>query len=302
MAWYSKYLTVFEQPLDSIPNEIKQEIKNKIQSVHSDSPLVSVVLIAHNEETHLLSCLWSLCENKTNYPVEILVVNNNSTDSTVPLLEELGVHWFDETKKGPGFARQRGLEEARGTYHLCIDSDTIYPPEYINTHMKYLVRPDVACTYGLWSFIPTKKNPAWALAIYEGLRDMHLRLQNLKRPELNVRGMVMGFRTEYGRKIGFRTDIKRGEDGSLALAMKPLGKLCFVTSRKARVLTCNSTLDQDGSLMNSIKVRIKKALRGFTGLFTTRENYDSDDTSNIITQDNHSPKKQTPQKESNQSI
>lgn len=287
MAWYSKYLTIFEKPLDSIPASIKQEIKNKLQALQSETPLISVVLIAHNEEEHLLACLWSLCENKTEFPLEIIVVNNNSTDRTVELLEELDARWFDEKQKGPGFARQRGLDEARGKYHLCIDSDTMYPPEYINTHMKYLLKDDVACTYGLWSFIPTKKNPAWALAIYEGLRDVHLRLQDIKRPELNVRGMVMGFRTEYGRQFGFRTDIKRGEDGSLALDMKPLGKLVFVTSRKARALTCNSTLDQDGSLLNSIQIRIKKAASGFTGLFTKKDNYDSDDTSNIIAGQEH---------------
>ena len=36
--------------------------------------------------------------------------------------------------------------------------------------------------------------------------------------------MAFSFNTEIGRRFGFRTDIIRGEDGSLALAMKPYGK------------------------------------------------------------------------------
>ena len=55
--------------------------------------------------------------------------------------------------------------------------------------------------------------------------------------------MAFSFNTETGRRFGFRTDIIRGEDGSLALAMKPYGKIVFITSRKARVLTSNGTLN-----------------------------------------------------------
>jgi len=55
--------------------------------------------------------------------------------------------------------------------------------------------------------------------------------------------MTFGFNTELGRKFGFRTDIIRGEDGSLALAMKPYGKLVFIHAGKARVMTGYGTLN-----------------------------------------------------------
>ena len=100
------------------------------------APLVSVGAIAHNEEKRILSCLWSLCENQHNYPVEILVINNHSTDHTEEVLKELGVTYFNEYRKGPGFARQCGLNHARGKYHLCIDAATLYPPQYISSMIK----------------------------------------------------------------------------------------------------------------------------------------------------------------------
>ena len=93
--------------------------------------------------------------------------------------------------------------------------------------------------------------------------------------------MAFGFNTELGRKFGFRTDIIRGEDGSLALAMKPYGKLVFITSRKARVLTSNGTLNTEGTLLNNIWIRVIKALKGVTGLFTKKTEY-KDEDSNLI--------------------
>ncbi|MEG1660711.1 MAG: glycosyltransferase family 2 protein, partial [Bacteroides sp.] len=132
-----------------------------------------------------------------------------------------------------------------------------------------------------WSFMPNKQYSRLGLWTYEALRDGHVYLQAIKRPELCIRGMNFGFNTELGRRFGFRTDIIRGEDGSLALAMKPYGKLVFLSTRQVRVLTSNGTLNADGSLLNSFKTRIIKALKGFSSLFTKKEVYQDKD-SNLI--------------------
>lgn len=157
----------------------------------------------------------------------------------------------------------------------------MYPPHYIDTHVRNLMKPGVACTFSLWSFIPDKRHSRLGLWLYECLRDLHLSIQAIKRPELCVRGMTFGFNTELGRLFGFRTDIRRGEDGSLALAMKPYGRLIFITSRKARALTSNSTIDADGSLARSFGVRLLKALKGATGLLYKKTTY-KDKDSNLL--------------------
>lgn len=109
-------------------------------------------------------------------------------------------------------------EPCPGKYHLCIDADTLYPPQYISTMIKVLQDKEVAGAYALWSFLPNEHH--LGLFFYETQRDLYLKIQNLNRPELNVRGMAFAFHTETARKEGFRTDILRGEDGSLALALK----------------------------------------------------------------------------------
>lgn len=282
--WYSKYLTVFDRPVKEFPQHVIQEIADKINDINQrlahEEPLCSVVAIAHNEESHILGCLWSLTDNICPFPIEIIVVNNNSTDATEQLLKRVGVTYYNEHRQSPGHARQCGLDAARGKYHVCIDSDTLYPPHYIATHVKHLAHGAV-CTYGLWSFIHDDKHSRLGLVLYESFRDIYLSFQNLKRPELVVRGMVLAFDTEAGRKVGYRTHIKRGEDGMMALGLKQYGRLKMLRSRKVRAVTCNSTLDSKGNLMANAWLRAKKAVKNLSLLFTSQAEYKDQDY-NII--------------------
>lgn len=283
MNWYNKYLSVYEKPFSEVHEKAILEVHENFQKLECKSPLVSVVAIAHNEEKRILSCLWSLSENICDFPIEIIVINNNSTDRTTEVLNLSGVKWFDESKKGPGHARQCGLDHAKGKYYICIDADTLYPPYYIQTMVDKLRKPGVSCVFSLWSFMPDKNHSKFGLFFYELLRDIYLLLQSIKRPELCVRGMVFGFNTEMGRKIGFRTDIIRGEDGSLALTLKQYGKLCFITKRKARVLTSNGTLNADGSFFKSFFNRLIKAIKGLKAIIKKASATDyKDEESNLI--------------------
>jgi len=281
MSWYSNYLSVFEKPFELAPESVIKKVRNNLTRLACDKPLISVVLIAHNEDTRILSCVWSLSENICRYPTEIIGVNNHSSDRTTDVFDSIGLKWFNEDKKGPGHARTCGLKHARGEYHLCIDSDTMYPPLYIQTMIDELRKPGISAVTGLWSFVPDKNHPRLGLKLYESLRDIHLRFLFVRRPELCVRGMVFGFRTEQAKEVGFRVNIIRGEDGAMALGLKEYGKIKLVTKRKARAVTCVGTLNADGSLFKSFWVRVTKTLKGFKKYFTTRTEY-KDRESNLI--------------------
>lgn len=277
MNWYRKYLKIYDKPLGQIPPNIIEVLKVKIQTINSSNPLASIVIIAHNEEMHLTSCIWSLIDNVYDFPIELIVINNNSTDNTEEILKQLNVTYYNEFQKGPGYARQCGLNRAKGIYHLCIDADTIYPPHYIETHIKQLKKKGIVCTYSLWNFMPDKRHPRVSLWFYEIIRNLYLVLQSIRRPELCVRGMTFGFNTEVARQFGFRTDIIRGEDGSLALAMKPFGKFKFIKSNKATVLTSNSTLNMEGGIIKNIWRRLIKIKKNGITIFVKKETYQDED-------------------------
>jgi glycosyltransferase involved in cell wall biosynthesis len=285
MAWYKKYLGSYGFPPDKISPLIFEKVSRQLKLLQSDQPLVTVSVIAYNEEKHLVACLWSLSEMECKYPVEIIGVNNNSTDRTEEIYKTLAIPYYNEEQKGPGFARQCGLNHAKGKYYICIDADTLYPPYYVETHLNKLKKVGTACTMSLWSFFPIRNHSRAGLLIYEMLRDIYLNFQFIRSPELCVRGMTLGFNTEWARKIGFRTDIKRGEDGSLALGLKKYGKITFVRSRKARAITGYGTIGADGSLLNSFKMRLTKGLKASPGLFFNKDHYD-DKESNLIDKTN----------------
>lgn len=271
--WYDKYLSIYGKSLDEIPDSVWDEIKTKLAQKQSQDPLVSVVVIAYNEEKRLAASLWSLSELQTKYPIEILGVNNNSKDRTEEVYQRLGLPYFNETKQSPGFARQCGLEHAKGKYHFCIDADTFYPHRYVDLMMTKLERPDVSCVSSFWSFFPDEKHSAIGLFFFELIRDTFLWVQHFKRPELCVRGMVFAFKTELARKVKIRTDIRRGEDGSLALSLKPYGKIAFLYNRKARPITGYGTLNE-GSLLQSLWYRFRVQIKGISRIFYKTDHYE----------------------------
>ena len=275
--WYDKYLSIYGKSLDEIPDSVLDEIKINLAQKQSNEPLISVVVIAYNEERRLVACLWSLSELKSNYPIEILGVNNNSKDRTEEVYQRLGLPYYNELKQSPGFARQCGLENAKGNYHFCIDADTFYPNQYVDLMMSKLSKPNVSCVSSFWSFFPDENHSRFGLFLFEMIRDMFLYVQHFKRPELCVRGMVFAFNADYARQVKIRTDIRRGEDGSLALSLKPFGKIAFLYNRKARPVTGYGTIGSQ-SLWQSFVQHVKIQGKGISRIFFKKDHYeDSED-------------------------
>lgn len=281
MKWYEPYLSVYEKPFEEAPQSIIKEVKEKIARLQSEKPLVTVSVIGYNEEKHLLSCLWSLSDTICKYPIEIIGVDNDSKDRTAEIFQAVGVPYYTEIHHSCGWARSCGLSHAKGKYHINIDSDTMYPPKYVETMVNALEKKNIVGASSLWSYIPDKEHSWWQLKIYEFTRDCYLFLQSFKRPELSVRGLVFAYHTELGKKIGIRTDIIRGEDGSLALGLKEYGKIAFIRSKKARAVTGYGTVSADGSLYNSFKKRIIKGLKNISSIFTSKTEYKDEET-NLI--------------------
>lgn len=271
--WYHKYLSIYGKSFDDIPDSLFDQIKTQLAEKQSDDPLVSVVVIAYNEEKRLAACLWSLSEIQTKYPIEIIGVNNNSKDRTEEVYQRLGVPYYNEDKQSPGFARQCGLDHSKGKYYFCIDADTFYPSHYVDLMMTKLLRPDVSCVSSFWSFFPDDNHSAAGLFMFELIRDVFLYVQHFKRPELCVRGMVFAFNSDYARQVKIRTDIRRGEDGSLALSLKPFGKIAFLYHRQARPVTGYGTIGSQ-SLWQSFVQHVKIQSKGISRIFFKKDHYE----------------------------
>ena len=278
--WYENYLSIYGKPLVEVPDDILDKIKKQLSAIQSEQPLVSIAIIAYNEEKRLPACLWSLSELKTKYPIEILGVNNNSKDFTEQVYQRLGLTYYNESRQSPGYARQCGLDHAKGKYLFCVDADTFYPPKYVDLMMEKLQKPGVSCVSAFWSFYPDERHSALGLYLFELLRDVFLWFQHFKRPELCVRGMVFAVNADYARRVKIRTDIRRGEDGSLALSLKKYGKIAFLYHRQARPVTGYGTLNEE-SLWHSFLFRMKTQMKGISRIFYKKDFYE-DSEDNLI--------------------
>lgn len=281
MAWYGKYLGSYNSSPENTPDEIVAGISSRLQGLQSDKPLATISIIAYNEEKNLLACLWALSDMVCKYPVEIIGVNNNSKDRTEEIFQKVGIPYFNESRNSCGYARQCGLMNARGRFHINIDADTLYPPKYVEIMVDTLLKPGVVAANSLWSYIPDREHGRLSLWGYETFRDVYLFLQSIKRPEMSVRGLVFAYDTQLAKKVGIRVELKRGEDGSLALRLKDYGHILFIHNRKARAVTGYGTISSDGSLSDSFRVRVVKALKAFPNLFFKKNKF-KDEPSNLI--------------------
>jgi glycosyltransferase involved in cell wall biosynthesis len=88
---------------------------------------ISVVIPAYNEGYDLEPCLEALARQRVK-PLEVLVVDNNSTDNTIEIAKKYSfVKVLHEKQQGVVFARDKGFNAARGDIIARIDADTVVP-------------------------------------------------------------------------------------------------------------------------------------------------------------------------------
>jgi len=268
-AWIYQFLYPFEK-YENIEPAVFEAINKDLDKLNTEQPVVSVVVIAWNEETNILRCVASLSKMVTQIPFEIIVVNNNSTDKTQQTLDHLHVRSFIEVTQGAGPARQKGQEKALGKYILTADADCLYPECWVDEMMRVLQKDGVVCVYGRYSFIGETGYPRWQLYILEKLKDAMAEIRHLKQPYFNTFGISMGYIKEYGLRVGFIKINRRGEDGQLCMDLMKFGKIKQVKSNRSRVWTGVRTLQQDGSIYSVIVSRIKEDLKRFKYNFIKR--------------------------------
>jgi glycosyltransferase involved in cell wall biosynthesis len=263
------------------------ELRFKLRKFQSDKPDVSVVIPAYNEENNIYRALSSLASNLTTLNVEIIVINNNSTDRTQEVLDALGVRSFFQPRQGIAFARQMGLAQAKGKYHLCADADSLYPPHWIEIMTRTLMtKKNVVCVYGRYSILPPANQGRLGLFLYESLTGLLFRMRRKNKEFINALGFNMGFVTELGRnKNGFvvrevrkfnnardsKDYTETSEDGTMAMLLAEEGSLKMVTDRQARVFTSSRKLMDEGSIAKAFWSRVKKHTSRLPELFIRKE-------------------------------
>lgn len=99
------------------------------------TPKVSVIVPVYNAEKYVARCINSLLA-QTFGDIEIIVINDGSTDKTMQIIEKLAcedsrITVIEQANKKQGAARNRGLEVAKGDYITFVDADDWVDIDYI---------------------------------------------------------------------------------------------------------------------------------------------------------------------------
>jgi glycosyltransferase involved in cell wall biosynthesis len=91
-----------------------------------DNPRISVIVPVYNEVKHIRETLEAI-KNQVYANIELIVVDNGSTDGTGEIAREYTSKVIREERQGISIARNRGAAEATGNIIVFVDADTIVP-------------------------------------------------------------------------------------------------------------------------------------------------------------------------------
>jgi len=130
-------------------------------------PQLSVVVPAYNAGGYLATCLDAILADSPG-SMELIVVDDRSTDDTVEVAERAGARaLLMPCNGGPGAARNRGVEEATGRIVIFVDADVVVGRGAIPGIVGVLdENPDVAAVFGSYDDKPAAQN---LLAQYKNL-------------------------------------------------------------------------------------------------------------------------------------
>lgn len=187
---------------------------------------LSIIIPVYNEENYIGGCLDSIA-GQTLKSLEVLVVDNNSTDRTVEIARKYPfVKILKEKRQHQVFAQATGFNAASGEIFGRIDADSILPPDWVTKVTKAFAGDPklVAVTGGADPYdVPAKMIGS---AIFHGY--------------IYLAGIVGGQRMLWGsncavrasgwqkitNKVMMRPDI--WEDYDMAFCLRPYGKIGYI--------------------------------------------------------------------------
>jgi glycosyltransferase involved in cell wall biosynthesis len=113
-------------------------------------PLISVIIPVYNGERFIQDAITNVLE-QNYHPLELIVVNDGSTDGTEQIVKELkcACRYFSQENAGPATARNRGIQEASGELIAFLDVDDLWPANNLFHLLEELISdPNLQAVHG----------------------------------------------------------------------------------------------------------------------------------------------------------
>ncbi|MBU1094988.1 MAG: glycosyltransferase [Bacteroidetes bacterium] len=184
--------------------------------------LFTVIVPTFNRRDEVKELLESLSRQTIpKNEFEIIIVDDGSTDDTEFVvkdflrIESLNIKLLKQDHKGPGEARNLGMKNALGEYHLFIDSDCLADKNWLTAYKNILIDSKPAGFGGpdhvLPNFSPVQKAIDYSMTSFittGGIRGHSKK----KISKYYPRSFNMGVRADVVKKIGGMNKLRHGQD------------------------------------------------------------------------------------------
>lgn len=188
----------------------------------------SCIIPVYNRPGELQELLRSLLA-QTYSQFEVIVVEDGSTircdEVVTSFSQDLSIRYFYQENTGQGFARNFGMQQAKGDFFVILDSDVILPSSYFEALEKAITArsldafggPDAAAS----DFSPLQKAMDFAMTSFWTTGGIRGKLKNPT--AYQARGFNMGVSRAVFDRLGGFVDPNRGEDIEWSLRIKKAG-------------------------------------------------------------------------------
>lgn len=121
------------------------------------NPLVSVIIPSFNEEKNIGDCLESITKQSYN-PLQIIVVDDGSTDKTAAIIKMHQVDFLVQNHKGPALARNLGVKNAKGEILVFADSDMTFEKAFVGDLVGSIINGEYKGTFSKEEYISNWDN------------------------------------------------------------------------------------------------------------------------------------------------
>ncbi|MET9277685.1 glycosyltransferase [Streptomyces anthocyanicus] len=186
---------------------------------------VTVIVPAYNEKECIEATLRSLA--RSTHPVEIIVVDDGSTDGTADIAESLGlpgVRVVRQANAGKPAALNNGVRHARYDIVVMMDGDTVFEPDTVRHLVQPFADPSVGAVAGN-AKVGNRRTliGAWQHIEYVMGFNLDRRMYDLLRCMPTIPGAIGAFRREAVLQAGGMSDDTLAEDTDITIALHRAG-------------------------------------------------------------------------------